>query len=394
MPGSIDFDSNRRLYILHPRLSGAARYMHLFTEFSPMLYVRMAGHDLPYADVEQQIQAACEEQIESKSLSDVTMLVLDDVDVVSESALVEIVQWLLFRCHVDYVALIARDISYRMFEHSNLQREVQLLPVDDTRMLYDYSRLTDQDSHLLEVHAFGSGRVYLNGEAVDMQAGGTLPQRLFFFLIDRRMATRNEIFSHLWSDQDVKEATNVFHVTKRKISEILGVSITEYIGGYYRVSSVLDVRYDVELFRRYVQNAAMDTSDESLRMLELALSLYRYPFLSGIDDTDWITERRDELEQLRAEVLVDIAGYHRQREAVDTALGFYIRALQYNMTREDIVAHVMRLYLLKGEAQEALRVYNRTRQLLLDTLGVEPGNALRQLAEEATAKNDDSGGKM
>ena len=40
------------------------------------------------------------------------------------------------------------------------------------------------------------------------------------------MVTRDEIFETFWPGLPTKEATNVFHVTKRKISERLGYELT------------------------------------------------------------------------------------------------------------------------------------------------------------------------
>ena len=43
-------------------------------------------------------------------------------------------------------------------------------------------------------------------------------------------ATRADIFKEFWPGLPIKSATNVFHVTKRKIGERLGCDLTSYAG--------------------------------------------------------------------------------------------------------------------------------------------------------------------
>ena len=46
------------------------------------------------------------------------------------------------------------------------------------------------------------------------------------------MATRDDIFNTFWPSLSIKEATNVFHVTKRKVNEILGFETRYRVDNY------------------------------------------------------------------------------------------------------------------------------------------------------------------
>ncbi|NJL95427.1 MAG: hypothetical protein HC915_17740, partial [Anaerolineae bacterium] len=132
--------------------------------------------------------------------------------------------------------------------------QTRFLPADERWMLWDYARGNERDSNgsemtLLEVRAFGAGRVQLNGQAV-VSWDGILPRSLFFFLVDKGLATRTEIFNTFWPNLSVREATNVFHVTKRKISEVLGIDLTVYMSGFYHISPKIHLSYDVALFNQ------------------------------------------------------------------------------------------------------------------------------------------------
>ena len=114
----------------------------------------------------------------------------------------------------------------------------------------------------LEVYALGRGYTIVNGQQVDSW-DGALPRNLFFFFMDRPLVTRNEIFETFWSELSIKEATNVFHVTKRKISERISLKIdpsktfelTHYAGGFYTPADKLTRHYDVFDFQADVERS-------------------------------------------------------------------------------------------------------------------------------------------
>src|SRR5690606_29281835 len=117
----------------------------------------------------------------------------------------------------------------------------------------------------------------------------------------------------------VKEATNVFHVTKRKISERLGYELTNYSGGFYVHSPRLSVHYDVRLFENSVHDA-IEAEGQSAADWYQAVQLYRSEYLPGIH-TPWVEARRAELQHKYAQALIGLGRYHRGLNELDQALG-------------------------------------------------------------------------
>src|SRR5690606_15826942 len=76
----------------------------------------------------------------------------------------------------------------------------------------------------LEVYSLGRGYALVNGQMIT-NWDGALPRNLFFYFMDHPLVTRDEIFATFWPNLSVKEATNVFHVTKRKISERISLKV-------------------------------------------------------------------------------------------------------------------------------------------------------------------------
>jgi DNA-binding SARP family transcriptional activator len=277
------------------------------------------------------------------------------------------------------VVLGGRHLPAELLTNPGLQGKAQFFPVDPDRMLVDY---LDQPSELalLEVYGLGPGRALINGRPID-RWDGMLPRSLFFYLIDRGMVTRDEIFTTFWPNLSVREATNVFHVTKRKISEILGFDLTVYWSGFYRLSPDVQLHYDVVKFAENVQNSAVQGDNEAINMLEQAIYLYRGPFLSMLD-MDWAKNRREELELTYADALSSLGKLRQRQGETGEALGLYMRASRTQPQREDLARGIMLLFAELGQPDRALEVYNQLASELKRSLGVGPDRQTVELSEQ------------
>ena len=175
----------------------------------------------------------------------------------------------------------------------------------------------------------------VNGQPVT-NWDGALPRNLYFYFIDNPLVTRDQIFETFWPDLPVKEATNVFHVTKRKISERIGMKIeepgsyelTQYGSGFYTPSDKLVRHYDVHDFEAAVERALLTMDErEEILLLSRAIDLYRAPFLQGIE-MRWMIARRDRLKTLYGQALISLARIAKRRGEKEKALGLFVRSLK------------------------------------------------------------------
>lgn len=260
-----------------------------------------------------------------------------------------------------------------------LRGKVALYPCDPERMLIDYiSQPSNRD--VLEVYGLGPGHALINGQRID-RWDGILPRSLFFYFIDRGMVTRDEIFSTFWPSLSVREATNVFHVTKRKISEILGFDLTVYWSGFYRISPDIDLHYDVVKFIEDVQNSVVADDHTASDLLERAIFLYRGLFL-GTLEMEWAESRRSELKLTYADALSTLGKLRQRRGDTQEALGLYLRASTMQPQREDLARGIMSLYASLGQSEKAIGVYNRLTDELKHNLGVGPDRQTLELADQ------------
>jgi len=228
----------------------------------------------------------------------------------------------------------------------------------------------------LEIFALSGGHVYANGRPVTSW-DGSLPRHLFYFFVDHPMVTRDQIFEVFWPKMSIKEATNVFHVTKRKISERLGFELTQYAGGFYLPSPKIQIHYDARVFEDAV-NRAIEDEHSAPANWALAVQLYRSHFLPAIH-MPWVEARRDELQNKYAQALIGLGRYHRRQGELDLAEGYLLRALREKPDWEDVHRDVMGIYQEQGRREDAAAQFRQLERTLRKMFGIQPSRETREL---------------
>ncbi len=250
-------------------------------------------------------------------------LVIDSIDLLDEIACASLLQSLIENLSEDsQIILNGRRYPEILMANQDLRASITLAPVDEELMVLDY--MHQRERVLLEVRAFGPGRVLKNGARLN-DWDGVLPLHLFLYMVDHVMVSRNDIFKAFWPALPTKEATNVFHVTKRKVNEILGFDLTDYVSGYYQVTSKIDLQYDVVKFMNTVQESSVLEGEEAIACLNRALRLYRSDFLSGIE-APWAVSRREQLRAMVGDVLHTLSELHAEQGNKQRAQSYFARA--------------------------------------------------------------------
>ncbi len=379
-------DPSTRLVVIHPNYLRHRLLLDSLLKQDNAVYIRFDGNALNTADLRSQMASALDVQTGQPDLNGSTRLVLDECDRAEADAfdqfLGEIVDH-VSQTENSRITVISRVTPQYILSNEDAHRVAHFVPVDEGLMLCNYAR-EEKKPALLEVQSFGTGRVLLNGIEIGAW-DGVLPRSLFFYLVDRGMTTRNEIFDTFWPKLTTREATNVFHVTKRKISEVLGMDLTVYWSGFYRISPDIHLVYDAMEFTRLVQESAIAPPDEAEAQLVRASTLYRGPFLTSLT-LEWAENRRQDLLQTYGEVLVSLAKASEKANEKGQALGRYVRAAQTNPTREDLVQSIMTLYDEMGHYDDALTAYDRLVDALKTELELAPAPQLQELAESIREK--------
>jgi two-component SAPR family response regulator len=286
------------------------------------------------------------------------------------------------------IAFSSRLLSYRPW-NTLLKRERTVVLGTEQRHRDLFFTVEATPKPQLEVYALGRGYALLNGEEIHSW-DGMLPRNLFFYLIDHPLVTRDQIFSDFWAQVPLKDATDIFHVTKHKVTEVItrriGISgdyeITQYTQGFYIPSNNLVVHYDAEMFERAVERAANCTDErEAELLLRSALDLYKGNFLQD-SDAGWAARRREQLARQHSDAQILLGRILERRGDLEAACQHFMNALRERPEREDIHRAVIRLYLQLGRVQEAQAQYQVLDSDLYQKLGMKPSPESLQLLRE------------
>lgn len=243
-----------------------------------------------------------------------------------------------------------------------------------------------------------AGRVAVEGNGVvvdERRFPGRQGRLLFAYLVvgQGRPIPRDELADVLWEDAPPATWEKALGVLASKLRSVLGESGTLTAAfGCYRLDlpegSWVDVIAAEEAAGE--SEAALARSDVAAakHAAALAETLIRGPFLPG-DDRTWVEQKRRELSGVRARALNALAEACLRSGEAQESVRWAEQSIEAEPFRESGYRLLMQAHIAAGNRAEALRVYERCRQLLAEELGAFPSpetEALyRELLEAPTA---------
>lgn len=229
----------------------------------------------------------------------------------------------------------------------------------------------------MTIRLLGSVRVVVRGEPVQSWAYGKPRELLAFLALTPRGRTRTEISAALWPDAAPAQLRNNFHVTMHHLRKTLGdASLVVLDGDRYRIAADSRFVCDVPLFEK----AGRAASDESA--LRAALDLYAGDFMEGEVAGAWRDDEQDRLRRLYVECSLRLGALLEERGDSSGAEHVYERVIARDSLTEEPHRRLMRLWTRGGDRVRALRQYERLRDVLQRTLGVDPDDATTELYDE------------
>ncbi len=195
-----------------------------------------------------------------------------------------------------------------------------------------------------------------------------------------RVVPKAELVDWIWGERPPADAANALQALVSRLRRALPSGVLEAQPGGYRLT-VAPHAVDALRFERLLDQARGADAAGRARLLGEALDLWRGAALQDVrgDDSAAIEAVVTRFEGLRLTALED-------RYEAELALG-HGAELVTELTdlvarhpiRERLVAALMRALAAAGRATEALTVYQRARETLADTLGVDPAPELADL---------------
>ncbi|MDG4830089.1 tetratricopeptide repeat protein [Solwaraspora sp. WMMD1047] len=234
----------------------------------------------------------------------------------------------------------------------------------------------------MEFRVLGPVEARVDGQAIPL---GRPQQRLVLalLLVDAgRLVSTQMLIDRVWETAPAgARRTLHVHITRlRRLLTTAGATmpLVRRSGGY--LLDIDPVQVDLHQFRRLVARARDRDSPDQVRAARLheAIGLWHGEPLAGLP-AQWATRTRAAWQQEYLDAVVLWARAENRVGDPATVIGPLSElAAQYPLV-EPLAVELTRVLYRLGRTAEALDLYTRTRRLLADELGIDPGHDLQQL---------------
>jgi DNA-binding SARP family transcriptional activator len=197
---------------------------------------------------------------------------------------------------------------------------------------------------------------------------------------------REQVMDALWPELGPAAAAanlrKAVHYARRAVDESADPSAIVSAGELLCLRRE-DAWVDVDAFRATAARARRSGDPDAYAA---AVELYRDGLLPEDRYEEWTIAARDELQGELVALLEELAALLEARGELDGAIRVARRLTAADPLRESGYLVLVRLHALAGHRSEALREYERLRELLSVELGLEPSAEAQQLHEEVRAR--------
>ncbi|MFF6994592.1 BTAD domain-containing putative transcriptional regulator [Streptomyces sp. NPDC008313] len=229
------------------------------------------------------------------------------------------------------------------------------------------------------------GAISVATEAGELPLGPAKRRSLLaaLLLTPNRPVSVDHLTGALWDHEPPAQARSVIQGHVSRLRSLLAGTDAEMYGvelvtqGTAYVLRMPETLLDAHRFEELVTLArGQRAPDDAVAMYQEALSLWQGPALTGAYPSPPLQAAAHALEELRLASVESLAGaYTRLGEHARAAAVLRAEAGAHPL-RESLSAALMRALQRAGRRSEALDWFHRTRRLLADELGVDPGREL------------------
>lgn len=250
----------------------------------------------------------------------------------------------------------------------------------------------------LEVTCFGGFQLRAGDQTVPPMPSRAARSLFAYLAVDRGVAhPRERLAARFWPDLPENRARRRLSHTLWQVQDALGeigdaATWLEVTADTLAILADAPCEVDVERFESGLDRAQRRRQDGTDRIRDLTalaatVDLYRGEFLAGHSEP-WVLEEQDRLHLRYLEAIGVLIGMAKRHGAYADALVYARRLTNEDPLREDAHREVMRLSVLQDRVADALRQYERCREVLADELGTEPSAATQALYERIAHRRE------
>jgi len=250
----------------------------------------------------------------------------------------------------------------------NIRRQATIVPFAPPRMV---------------IQAFGKAQVFLNNKLVTSNDWQTQTSRDMFYLIlaHPEGLTKEQIGVIFWPEATSDELKLRFKNSLYRLRRAIGREAIILEENYYLFNRSLDYEYDVETFRKNIQQADdTDNDQEKVGFYKKAIDTFKGQFLSEIDGI-WALLEGQQYSRLYMDALMYLANFYMGRKAYQSALDYCHQAICEDPCLEDAHRIAMRIYAALGNRAAVARQYEHCYSVLAKEIDTLPSKQTRDLYE-------------
>ncbi|MCE7010786.1 winged helix-turn-helix domain-containing protein [Kibdelosporangium philippinense] len=196
-----------------------------------------------------------------------------------------------------------------------------------------------------------------------------------------RMVSEEQIFTLVWGEETPKSVLGRVRVYVHELRALLGRDVIDRVRAGYRIS-VRPGELDLDVFTERITEGRTEAKSgraaEAAAKFRAALDLWTGPALGGVSEP--LAEREtDALEERRLNVYEELFDAELAAGCHDKVVSEVQRIAADHPLRERLQGQLMLALDRSGRRSEALAVYLDTHHRLVEELGIEPGQALREI---------------
>ncbi|WP_240506662.1 BTAD domain-containing putative transcriptional regulator [Thermoactinospora rubra] len=195
-----------------------------------------------------------------------------------------------------------------------------------------------------------------------------------------RIVSRARLVDWIWGDRPPADEANALQALVSRLRRVLPDGVIEADSGGYRLAVPPDV-VDASRFERLVTQARAAEPAARADLLREALTLWRGTAMADIalQDSEAFDAAVARLDDLYVAALADRVDADVRLGRGSELISELTELVATYPLREDFVAALMRALAEAGRGNEALTVYQRTRERLAEELGADPSAELSAL---------------
>src|SRR5690625_845502 len=301
----------------------------------------------------------------------------------------------------NYLFFVTKETIFSPFDRQNLfpiVSEVRKQVTSHPNIEVIASEI-ELDKHLYhpgyEIYGkvFGRFQLMLGKELVDERVWQReKAKELFLYLLlnKGRFIRKEEIMEALWEHIDEKTANRNFKVTMNALLKVLEPKRKARQPSYfihrkntmYTFNPLAKIVSDMELFKTLAKKglAETDINNSNSDLLKANLLYQGTPF-EELRDVDWISQQREELENIYIHVLERLGQNYLKKNEYHQTINWAEKIVKMEKTWEEAYRLLMLAYYRLENRPQSLKWYEKCVQSLKEELNIQPMDSTNEIVQ-------------